>query len=322
MRAAGLCVLRDEPTGSRARGHRVGKRLQDGRRCPRPRRRGREPVAEPPDRAARAGIDRGVDLDPPGEAGQRAGRAVHEKPLARRRRARWPASGRGTARSGRWHSGRSRRRTRGRCGRAPRRARRASRRRGARSPLPAAIATGPAAAPWSCISPPSGEPRVMSGVTTFGAGVKLSSKTRPSRSSPPFCGVERHLVAVALDDPHRDDRRDAVDRSGCARPAAPVTSTPLGASVAIFLLMSSMACSASLTRSTCRAISASASVRSRTFSSATRLIAAARVFAAVTASVELGRRLRRGGRRHQRRLQRRRQRRERIVARRARPPPP
>ena len=53
-------------------------------------------------------------------------------------------------------------------------------------PLPAAIATGPVSAPWSCISPPSGAPSVMSGVTTFGAGVKLSSKTRPSSSTPPF----------------------------------------------------------------------------------------------------------------------------------------
>ena len=72
-------------------------------------------------------------------------------------------------------------------------------------------------------------------------------------------------------------------RSSCS----PVTSTPFGASVAILRLMSSMACSASLTCPTCRAISASASVRSRTFSSATRLTAAARFFAAVTASVSL-----------------------------------
>ena len=118
----------------------------------------------PPPRARRAaarprrpapGIDRGVDLDPPGEPGQRAGAAVDEQPLARGVERAPPASGRGTARSGRWRSGRSRRRTPARSGRAPRRAPRASRRRTARCRCPAATATGPPAAPWSCISPPS-----------------------------------------------------------------------------------------------------------------------------------------------------------------------
>ena len=66
-------------------------------------------------------------------------------------------------------------------------------------PLPAAIATGPAAAPWSCISPPSGAPSVMSGVTTFGAGVKLELVDPPVEQHPAVRGVDRHLVAVALD---------------------------------------------------------------------------------------------------------------------------
>ena len=72
-------------------------------------------------------------------------------------------------------------------------------------------------------------------------------------------------------------------RSSCR----PVTSTPFGTSTAILRLISSIACSASLTCATCRPISASASLRSRTFSSAIRFTAAARSFAAVTASVSL-----------------------------------
>jgi hypothetical protein len=72
-------------------------------------------------------------------------------------------------------------------------------------------------------------------------------------------------------------------RSSCR----PVTSTPFGVSVAILRLISSIAWSASLMAITCRLISASASVRSRTVSSATRLTAAASSRAALTASLSL-----------------------------------